>query len=155
MSSATFRNLLEAGDAPGLMAFWAEKMPSMPQPKGLEQATAAMHMARTAADSVSLRFRAYSHRWLLERDLPSQLPDKLKPSAERLYPVVVDGVGISVNTMNKWMEPAMVPIRQAMETAVEEAYADNRRDPAFVKVRMNEARDREFKALFGRLTTPL
>ena len=148
----TFRNLLEAGDVVGLMAFWAEVMPGMPQVKGYQEAETAMHMARTSAESVSLKARAYSHRWLTERDLPSQLPDEIKPRAERMYPVVVDAVGISVGSMSALTELATAPVQRAMEAAVEEAYADNRRDPEFVTVRMNEARDREIKALFGRMT---
>lgn len=109
-----------------------------------------MHRARTEAESVSLKARAYSHRWLVERNLPSGLPDELKPKAERLYPVPAQAVGISVNFRSEWMRPAAVKVRGAMETAVGEAFADGRRDTAFVSARMAEAKDKTIKALFGR-----
>lgn len=122
----------------------------MPAPETVEQAEIVMHMARTQAESLPLRARAYSHCWLTERALPSQLPDALKPSAERLYPVVVDAVGISVNTKNEYLRPAMLEVRGAMEYAVADAFADNRKDSPFVTQRMNEARERTMRALFGR-----
>ena len=149
---SAFRNLLEAGDLDGLRAHWAAAAPNMPQPDSREKAEIVMHHARTQANSLPLKARAWSHRWLGERDLPSGLPDKLKPSAERLYPVIAEGVGISINTRNPWLKPAMVEVRQAMEYAVSEAYADGRREPAFVKLRMGEARERTYKSLFGSIT---
>lgn len=151
MAALTFRNLLEDGDVPGLMAAWGELFPGMPQPSSFGEAEIAMHMARTASESVSFKLRAYSHRWLDERDLPSQLPDELKPRAERLYPVAACAVGISVNARSEWMRPAMIEVRGAMETAVLDAEADRRlADSDFVKARMNEARARTMKQLFGR-----
>lgn len=150
MSATSFRHLLEAGDVAGLMAAWGQVMPGLPQPESRAHAEITMHMARTAADTVNLKARAYSHRWLTERDLPSQLPDNLKQSAERLYPVVVSAVGISVNTRNKWLKPAMIEVRVAMENAVEDAYAEGRKEPQFVTTRMNEARDTTYRKLFGR-----
>ncbi len=144
-----FRNLLEAGDVDGLRAHWADHAPKMPQPETAEQAEIVMHRARTEAASISLRARAYSHAWLCERSLPSGLPDDLKPKAERMFPIIVEAVGISVNTMNPLMRPAMLEVRGAMEDAVNDAYADGRKDPAFVTARMTEARDRTMRALFG------
>lgn len=146
-----FRQALEAGDVRRLRRMWSSFMPHLPQPENAEQAEITMHHARTVAVSISFRARAYSHRWLAERSLPSGLPDNLRPKAERLYPVIAEGVGISVNTRNPYLKPAMVEVRQAMEAAVEEAYADGRRDPAFVTSRMNLARERTMRALFGRL----
>lgn len=146
---ASFRNLLEAGDVEGLRAHWADHAPKMPQPETAEQAEIVMHRARTEAASISLRARAYSHAWLCERSLPSGLPDDLKPKAERIYPIVVEAVGISVSARSPLLRPAMLEVRGAMEDAVNDAYADGRKDPAFVKARMNEASDRTMRALFG------
>lgn len=144
-----FRALLEAGDVDALRRAWAKVAPHLPQPKNRDEAEITMHYARTTADSLPLRARAYSHKWLCERELPSGLPVKLKPKAERLYPVISDGVGISINFKNPFFKPAAIEIRTAMEGAVNEAYADGRRDPAFVTLRMKAARDRAYRALFG------
>lgn len=150
MSALEFRNHLEAGDIDGCRAYWASQCPRMPQPESREQAEVVMHWARTEADSISLQARAWSHRWLTERNLPSGLPDRLKPSAERLYPVVREGVGISFNFRNELLKPAAAEIQRAMEDAVNDAYAEGRTEPGFVTARMSEARDKTFKALFGR-----
>ena len=147
----TFRNLLEAGDVDGLRAHWAAAMPNMPQPETREAAEIVMHHARTQAESLPLQARAWSHRWLCERDLPSGLPDRLKPSAEQICPVVKTSVFLSINSRSPWMKPACDEVRKAMECAVEEIYADGRQeDAALLRSRMNEARDKTYKALFGR-----
>lgn len=110
----------------------------------------ALHGARTAAESMPLKLRAYSHRWLIERGYPSQLPDKLKPKAEQMFPKVAEGVGIACKTNNKYLKPAMPIIQKAMGDAVEDCFANGDRDPKLVKSQMMLAKDREFKALFGR-----
>lgn len=130
---------------------WSQLAPHLPQPKTDDEAEAIMHLARTETWSIPLRPRAYSHRWLLERGLPSRLPDRLKPRAERLYPQVVEGVGISLNTNKEWLKPAIPIIRGAMEDAVSEAYADGRTNPDFVRTRMQEARSKATLQLFGRI----
>lgn len=109
-----------------------------------------MHMARTAADSVNLRYRAWSHRWLTERALRSLLPERLRPQAERMYPTVAEGVGISINTTNDYIRPALIEARGAMEYAVEDCYANGDTDPGLIKKRMREAKDRTLRSLFGR-----
>lgn len=144
-----FRAALEAGDVRLCRKMWASFMPHLPQPSP-ENAEAAMHMARTACETVSFKARAWSHRWLGERGLPSQLPDRLKPSAERLYPRVAEGVGISVNCRNPFMRPAMGEVRRAMEDAVADCYANGDTSPLIVKPRMAEARSRTMRKLFGR-----
>lgn len=112
----------------------------------------AMHMARTSTDSLPLRLRAYSHRWLTERHLPSQLPDHLKASADRLYPTVKTAVGISIGFRAPELKPAGQSIARAMSEAVEDCYAQGREAPDYVRPRMNEAGARERRALFGHLT---
>lgn len=146
-----FRDLLEAGDVRALRRYWAERAPNMPQPKSPEEAEIIMHRARTEAESVSLRHRAYSHAWLVERGLPSGLPDHLKASADKLYPVVKTGVMISVNFSNKWMRPAAGEVHAAMANAVLDAEAGGMlENAAFVSARMAEAREKTMRALFGR-----
>jgi len=151
MSSSTFRLLLERMDSAGAMKAWKEWFPDMPQPKTQEEAEIVLHYARTVADSVGFNSRAYSHAWLTERRLPSGLPDHLKPRAQRMYPVQVQAVGISINFKNPFLKPAADQIRKVMETRVEECYAEGVTDPDIVKKHMLEAKEQEEKALFGGL----
>jgi hypothetical protein len=151
MSALTFRNLLEAGDVDGCRAFFAANASHLPQAETREQAEIVMHRARTETESVTLRARAYSHRWLCERDLPSGLPDALKPAADRLYPERKVSVGISVNFRSPFMKGAETLVRGAMENAVLDADAHGRiEDAVFVTARMKEAKDGAMRALFGR-----
>lgn len=150
MSASAFRNALERADVTYLRAYWATHAPHLPQPETDEQAEIIMHRARTEAASLSLKSRAWSHRWLAERSLPSGLPDALRPRAERMYPIIAEAVGISVATRSTIFQPAADEIRRSMEDAVEECWADGRRETPFVRQRMGEARDRTIKALFGR-----
>lgn len=153
MAHKQFRDLLEAGDVDGLVRGWRELFPAMPQPATREQAEIIMHRARTEAESIGFRARAYSHAWLCERGLPSGLPDHMRASADRLYPREALGVAISVNASSPILRPAMVHVREAMEHAVLDAEAEGRlSDSPFVKARMAEAKAREMNALFGRLT---
>ena len=146
-----FRQLLEQGDAKALVDAWGRIFPGMPTPESVDDAAVAMHVARTAADTLHLRLRAYSHAWLLERGYPSQLPDELKPKAERIYPIIVDAVGISVGASSDWLRPAADEIRESTEYAVEDCYANGDKDPGVVSVQMAEARERAHRQLFGRL----
>ena len=149
MSTDAFRQLLEDGDVTGLRQAWSKIAPHMPQPETFEAAEITMHMTRTASATISLKARAYSHRWLSERMLPSQLPDELKPEAERLYPRIASVVGVSVNFGSKHLASAAVEVRTAMSDAVEDAYAEGRRDPRFIQQQMHEARHRAMRSLFG------
>jgi hypothetical protein len=145
MSIATaVRRCLVDLDVPGIRALWAKISPHLPQPKSDADTLAALHAARTASESVPLRMRAYSHRWLTERQLPSQLPDRLKPSAEQICPRVAMSVGIAVGSPIPVVRDG---IRGAMEYAVHDCYANGDTDPAIVKPQMMEARRRERKAL--------
>lgn len=151
MSAAAFRQLLEEGDVTALVDTWAQLRPGMPRPETRDQAEIILHLARTATESVGLKYRAWSHRWLTERDLPSQLPDHLRPLAERMYPAIAEGVGISVRLGdNPLLKPAAAEIQSAMSDAVEDCYAESRTDVSFVRARMGEAKDRTMRALFGK-----
>ena len=151
MSGAAFRSLLEAGDVDALRGAWARVAPHLPQPESHEQAEIVMHHARTSSGSISFKARAWSHRWLSERDLPSGLPDGLRPPAERLYPRIAEAVGIAVKASNPYLKDAAAEVQQAMSDAVEDAYAGGRKDQIFVRARMEEAKARTYKALFGKV----
>lgn len=108
-----------------------------------------IHMARTTTDLIPFKLRAWSHRWLTDNGLPSKLPDHLKPRAERIYPRIVDGVGIAIKSSNDLLKPVVGIVRNAMSDAVLECYADNRKEPSFVKARMFEAKDKTIRKLLG------
>lgn len=148
--AADFRQLLEAGDVDALRKAWHRVAPTMPQPRSREEAEITMHHARTQSETICFNQRAYSHAWLTERGLPSGLPDHLKPRAERAYPRVAEAVGISINYSSKLLAPAAAEVRVAMSDAVEECFADGRREPEFIKQRMLSAQERTLHALFGR-----
>lgn len=148
---AQFAQLLADGDVAALRRAWRQVAPHLPQPATDAEAEIVMHHARTQARSVPMRRRAWSHRWLLERGYPSGLPDILRVRAERLYPRIVEAVGISVNAHSSLLAPIVAPVRRAMEHAVLEVYADHgpHPDPNVVRARMQEARAHEVKKLLG------
>jgi hypothetical protein len=144
------RRCLEAGDVAGARSLWAQVMPGMPQPKTEAEATVILHMARTQSELVSLRARAWSHRWLLDHGKPSLLPDSLKPKAERIYPKIAEGVGLAIGVKNELGRAIKPHVQSAMEYAINECYADARSpEPPIVKRRMFEAKDRIIKKLLG------
>lgn len=147
---AEFRQLLEAGDVDALVAAHSRLFPHLPPPVDRDAAEATMHIARTAAPYVRFRYRAYSHSWLTERGLPSRLPDSLKPSAERIYPVAAKAVGISVNARNPRFTPQAKYIQKAMADAVEDCFANgDGDDTALVSRRMEDAKARAELELYG------
>lgn len=144
--AAEMRRCLLELDAAGMRRLWRHVAPHLPQPRTDAEAIRGMHLARTQAKSIPERFRFYSHRWLVDNGYPSGLPDELKPMAERIYPRVVDGVGISA----LHRAPGADLVMGAMEKSVLESYGDDVTDPATIKRRMMEARAKERRALFGR-----
>jgi hypothetical protein len=137
--ASAMQRCLENGDIQGAITLMARIAPHVPQPQTWAEAEATFHRARTAANSVRFTARAYSHAWLVERSMPSALPDWLRPRAERLYPRVVEGVGIAVRGPGHKRALALA-LRTAMEQAVAECYADGKTDPHFVRARMAGAR---------------
>jgi hypothetical protein len=135
-------------DAAGARLLWAQVASRMPQPKSDEDALTMLHHARTQSAAMGVRERAYSHRWLLDRGLPSGLPDELKPRAERLYPVKAEAVGISINGGGIFA-PIIPLVREAMEDAVLECFADGHKETEIVRPRMFEARAKAVKQLLG------
>jgi len=142
--SDEFRRCLEQQDVAGVRALWAQIAPGLPQPANDAEALATIHSARTQARSIVFKYRAYSHRWLTERGLPSGLPDYMRPRAERMYPRIVEAVGIAVKTPPHRRELGNA-IREAMGAAVMECYADGKTDPVFMRARMQQARTRILK----------
>ena len=149
--SNEFRRCLEECDTKSFRSISATVSPHLPQPDNDSEALITIHMARTQSESIAFRLRAYSHRWLTDQGLPSQLPDQLKPKAERIYPKIVQAVGISVNMSSPELQPAAKLIEHAMGQAVEDCFANGDTDPVLVSLRMAEAQKAERKALFGRL----
>jgi hypothetical protein len=129
-------------DAEAAMRLHKHLWPHFPAPSSAAEATASLHHARTGLDGMPDKLRCYSHAWLRDRGLPSNLPDRLKQKAERLYPVSVQGVGVATRTRT----PLAQGIRGAMEDAVRETFADGHQDqPEIVKARMLEMRERFIK----------
>lgn len=134
------RQVLEECDIAGARALWAQISPNMPQPANDDEALVSLHMARTQSDFLRFKLRAHSHHWLAERGFPSQLPDALRPKAERMYPVIVHAVGVAVKTASSSHRALGQAIQRAMSDAALECYADRKTDPEFVRARMLEAR---------------
>ena len=143
------RRCLEECDIISIRKLWKYISPNLPQPSTDQDALISIHIARTQSSLIPFKKKAYSHKWLLERNFPSMLPDDLRPKAERMYPRDVEGVGISINTTSSVLRPALSIIRKSMEDAVQECYNDSKTDVVFVKKRMKEARDRVIKKLLG------
>lgn len=146
------RRILEEGDHKAFRRHWPDLFPHLADkaPKSDADAEFSLHYARTITAGLKLDLRAWSHRWLCERNYPSGLPDDLKPSAERLYPRVAAAVGITVGD-----KPYSPLIRQAMENAVLEAEADGRlEDSDFVRGRIQAERRRTIRELFGSISVP-
>src|SRR5262245_55445079 len=136
--SHELRRCLVNCDADGIMKLWRHVAPHLPQPETAYEANAAIHMARTQSENVPVKLRLYSHAWLRDEGLPSQLPDHLKARAERLYPVGTKAVGIAV----RHRLPRSLGIRGVMENAVHETYADGHsNEPQVVEARMLEKRE--------------
>lgn len=146
---AEFRTALESGDYRRLRVLHSAVAPHLPAPPDDEAAEISLHMARTQAEWLGEKPRCYSHAWLTERGLPSQLPDALKPKAERLYPRIVEAVFVSCNSNSALLKPVAKMAQKAACDAVEDCYANGDRDPVLVRARIREAKDRTFKALLG------
>jgi hypothetical protein len=149
-----FRRCLVELDVGGMRAIWRHVAPHLSAGNDSE-VLAAMHLARTSAATVPSNLRCYSHAWLIDHSFPSNLPDNLKAKADRLYPRVVEGVGISVNFSADAFKPAAPIIARVMSDAAHDIYADNSHpDAGLVRVRLAEVRKIETVKLFGRFGVP-
>lgn len=144
------RRALESHDLMTCCKLWETVAPGMPQPKDEHQARVMMHHACTQVPNISMRSRAYSHRWLLDHGYPSGLPDDLRPKAEQMFPKVVEAIGIACGSTSEALKPLVPIIRDAMEAVVLEHYANGIKDPKIIKPRMLEARRLAVKKLLGR-----
>jgi len=140
-----FRRCLMDVDIRGIVRVWKFTHPHLPEISSDWEALVIIHLARTESTTVPPPLRQYSHCWLTDRNLPSKLPDDLKPNADQAgSPRIVDSVGISVNSPEV---EVVEKISKAMQYAVLEAYGNNERNPHFIKQRMLEARIKERRAL--------
>jgi hypothetical protein len=144
MHEAEFRRCLIELDVSAARRLWRHVAPHLEQQSN-NGTLASLHLARTQAASIPHRLRFYSHQWLTERGLPSALPDELRPAAARMYPRTVSAVGVSVRSLDGKQTPLAAAVEAAMADAVRDAYAEGKTDPAFVRARMREARDKLFK----------
>jgi hypothetical protein len=143
--NAELKQALEEMDVGLARKLWHYVAPKMPQPENDYQARIVMHLARTKADSLEFRFRAWSHAWLVERGLESLLPDELRPPAERLYPRAEHAVGVAVRAMSEARAPLARRVELAMSDAVADCYANGDTEPSLVKKRMLEARRKAYR----------
>jgi hypothetical protein len=115
---------------------WKLVAPHLRQPESDEEMLTTLHLARTESPIVNTKLRYYSHCW--------------RPAAEREYPRKVQGVGISVNARSDLFRPVTGLVRESMEEAVLEVYADGGADNVdLIKRRMNEARRNTVRKLLG------
>jgi hypothetical protein len=147
--AAEMRRCLAECDVPAMRNLWRYLSPRAPAPTTDQEALIVLHHARTRAITLPLKLRVYSHYWLTERGLRSDLPEKYKKIADQIDLGIADSVGISVSS--RWPE-VQSAISGAMVGAVSECYADNKRDPLIVKPRMMEKRADMRRKLFGSLT---
>ena len=141
-------------DVAGIRRLWKHVAPHLPQPASDREALETIHYSRTINPSFAFRLRAYSHAWLLGEGLPSGLPDELKPKAQRMFPCIVEGVGIAVGGATELGRVIAPLLQRAMSDAVLEVYADSKnRSPivGLVKARMAEARTTTVKKLLGKI----
>lgn len=80
-----FRRCLIEGDVDGIVKLWRHVQPNLPPPGNRDEAEMTLHLARTQAESVPLKLRQYSDRWLRTRGIGSFLPDRhqLHPGERR------------------------------------------------------------------------
>lgn len=142
----TLREALSSGDVEKCRSLWAIVNPHLPQPKTLGDAKIVMHISRTASKSIPLNKRMYSHEWLEERGLHSELPRELHRKVKP-PPIIIPGVGISINTSSKIIDftERCAAIEKAMGDAASECMLNGEQDPEIVSAQMWAARDREIR----------
>lgn len=116
--------------------YWSEMFPGQPPPKNYAETRICLHMARTASDYCRLPDRLYSHHWLTERQFPSKLPEKYRPSWDGR--IIVSAVGLIVKSVKDDVisQRRAIAIRTAMEKGVLEMYDQGIEDPVLVSQHM-------------------
>jgi len=94
---------------------------------------------------IPARQRYYSHCWRIERGLPSYLPDHMRKPAERMYPRKVEAVAIAAK--GRAGVEACGMIVGAMNTKVNEMWADGDTEPVIVTPQIQRARMIERRGL--------
>lgn len=140
--SDTFLRCLNEADFAGLRRAWSHFFPRMPRPATDDQARFVLHRARTTARSVPLHKRLYSHEWLEDRGLPSDLPAELRRDrpATRIVPAV--GVAVRARHPSPDARARAKEIEAAMARAGGDALAAGVTDPREISRAMWAARDR-------------
>lgn len=139
-----FRRCLENLDIEGVRRIWAETHKHLPQPVNDEQTLIQIHMARAGSKSMAHRLRLYSHQWLTERNLPSPLPNHLRPKNEQVPSVLAEAAGLAV--ISKVPE-AKTYLLEKLQASALEAFADGVRNPAVLRGRIAETVRREKKII--------
>lgn len=135
---------------------WQHVAPHLHQPANDHEALIMLHHARTRSNVVRLRDRVYSERWLVDQGYPSALPDELRALGDRLYPRIVEGVGISVAVSSEFMRPVGDALVHAQAVVVADAYNSGPVvDAVKLKAAMEEARLAEKKRLLGSVSVSL
>ena len=144
---ADFRRCLFELDIAGLRRAQTEvkELACFPPAASDAEILLCAHQVRTAIAREGMHpweFRrcAYSHSWLIERGFESKLADHLKPKAQRLYPIIVDAVGIAAKTLGNRSTPLNRAVEKAMSDVVLDFYADGKKEPEPIKKRMREVR---------------
>lgn len=135
---SVFRRCLSALDVDAARLMWSATFPHLPPLGSDADILAMLHRARTEAESSPEKDRLYSHRWLIERGIPSGLPDRMKAKADRIYPEKVMSVGVATKTRSCLANA----VHDAMVYAVNECYGDGHQEPHIVRPRMLELRAR-------------
>lgn len=127
--AAAFAECLVTLDVARARALWQHVHPELPQVGSDEEMLTLLHMARMNAKSVTPRMKAYSKRWLSERE-------------ERK---IASAVGIAVGAPPERMHRALA-VREAMEDSVYssiKAGIDIDEEADEVRLRMHKARAKE------------
>lgn len=147
---------MEELDVVAARRLWQHVNPHLKQPANDHETLLMLHHARTQSNVIRLRERVYSDRWLFDHGYPTALPDNLRKLGDRLYPRIVEGVGISVAVSSEFMRPVGDALVHAQAVVVADAYNSGPVvDAAKLKVAMEEARLAEKKRLLGSVAVSL
>lgn len=136
-------------DARRARTIWRVIAPHLPPCDSDADMLITLHVMRTEDSHLTQWFpeklRFYSHRWLLDKGLPSKLPDRLKPRADRLCPKKVRVLGYA--PAGAAGEEACATIGAAMFEKFQELEADGTTDKTRAEPEIQRARFKERRAL--------
>jgi hypothetical protein len=133
----------------GMRALHALVFPHLPAPKSDRDVLAAIHHARTQAEAMPFKARAWSHHWLVDNNLPSGLPDHLKPRAEQVCPRVAEVTGFSANFRSRILRPIKPEVEAAVTEVILDEYSGRVVRHDRLKGRMLEAKEKAIRRLAG------